>query len=423
MANIKFRLRTPKLKNKLQSIQVIYSFGSNDKFVFSTGIKTTPKDWNSKKQIISVGNKKNHEINNLLTDLKSVVEEKIYNHVIKNKEILTKSILKDFLKEYFNPHKQKKTDKLLSFIELFIKNSQNSISSFTGKIIAKGTYDNYIQTFKWLQKFEKEKNIILYFDNIDLNFYKDYVNFLQSKNFATNTIAKNLKGLRTFLNSATEKGINTNMTYKKPFFKIITEKTESIYLNEKELKQIYNYDFSENKKLEKVRDLFIIGCWTGLRFSDYKKIDIKDVNLINEIEILTVVTEKTKQIVKIPLKKEVKDILNKYEGKAPQDVTNLKFNEYIKEVCRIVGINENIKKTITRGGVLQIETYPKYKLVGSHTARRSFATNLYKNNFPAISIMQITGHTTEQSFLSYIKVTKEEHAQLLANHWNNFNKI
>jgi len=75
-------------------------------------------------------------------------------------------------------------------------------------------------------------------------------------------------------------------------------------------------------------------------------------------------------------------------------------------------------KSITKGGKRITEAHPKWELVTSHTARRSFATNLYKSGFPSISIMGITGHRTEKAFLKYIKVTPEEHAMLLQKHWS-----
>lgn len=103
----------------------------------------------------------------------------------------------------------------------------------------------------------------------------------------------------------------------------------------------------------------------------------------------------------------------------PTPINKLLFNKLIKEVCKAVGIDGP-----TEGAVMNVRTkrkeagvFPKYMLVSSHTCRRSFATNLYLMNFPTLSIMKITGHTTESSFLSYIKVTPKEHAQKLLEHW------
>ena len=131
--------------------------------------------------------------------------------------------------------------------------------------------------------------------------------------------------------------------------------------------------------------------------------------------MLKVRTEKTDEEVIIPLHPVAKSILEKYNG-TPRLISNQKFNEYIKDVCEIVGLNETITLTRTCGGKKMRITKPKFKFVSSHTARRSFATNAYKAGVPTLAIMAITGHRTEKVFLKYVKVTKEEHANLVSQH-------
>ncbi len=126
---------------------------------------------------------------------------------------------------------------------------------------------------------------------------------------------------------------------------------------------------------------------------------------------------KTGNKVWIPMHPVVESILEKYEFEIPSIITNQKFNEALKVIAEKAKINTPFHKRITKGGVSRSTEYPKWQLVTSHTARRSFATNLYKSGFPSISIMQITGHKTETAFLKYIKVTPEEHAKLLQMHW------
>jgi integrase len=128
---------------------------------------------------------------------------------------------------------------------------------------------------------------------------------------------------------------------------------------------------------------------------------------------------KTGKKVIIPLHPVVTAILNKYHGVLPKPVTNQEFNRELKNIAEAAKIKEQTHKAITKGGVKTSKAYPKHKLVSSHCARRSFATNLYKSGFPTISIMAITGHTTERSFLKYIKVTPDEHALKLQEHWGN----
>lgn len=100
------------------------------------------------------------------------------------------------------------------------------------------------------------------------------------------------------------------------------------------------------------------------------------------------------------------------------------IHTYIKKICELVGINKVVKGSLINPKTRRKETgmFPKYKLVSSHTCRRSFATNMYLMNFPTLSIMQITGHTTEKSFLKYIMVIPKEHADKLLAHWEEYYK-
>lgn len=214
------------------------------------------------------------------------------------------------------------------------------------------------------------------------------------------------------MKAANEQELTDNTKY--TTFKNISEESQAVALSEKELDLLAKFDFSQSPRLERTRDLFLIGCWTGLRFSDFTRIkreNIKD-------NMLTIQQQKTNEFVTIPLHPVFISIWEKYNGVLPASISNQKFNDNLKDVCKEAGINERVMKSITKGGKKQTTVYEKWQLVSSHTARRTFATNLYKSGFPSISIMQITGHKTESSFLKYIKVTKEEHAKMLMMHWS-----
>ena len=223
------------------------------------------------------------------------------------------------------------------------------------------------------------------------------------------------------MNEAAERKLHTNTAHKSRKFKILSENVDSIYLNETELNTLFEYDFRTDpdlkdvtvRKLERVRDLFLIGAWTGCRFGDFTTIrpeNIKD-------GFIYVEQEKTGNRVKIPLHPVVSAILTRYDGKLPRAISNQKFNDYIKDVAKAAGLATPETISYTKAGARVTETKPKHELISSHTARRSFATNLYKSKFPTIGIMKLTGHTTEKSFLKYIKVTPDEHAEMLQKHW------
>jgi integrase len=160
--------------------------------------------------------------------------------------------------------------------------------------------------------------------------------------------------------------------------------------------------------------LFIIGCYTGLRFSDLSQ--LRKENIIKGGHMAKISTIKTGEMVMIPLKGIVKTILNKYEGIVPEALSNQKMNEYLKEVGELAKLNESILITSTKGGKRSTETFKKFELITTHTARRSFASNAYLSGVPTISIMKITGHRTEKSFLKYIKISQEDNANKLIAH-------
>ena len=185
-------------------------------------------------------------------------------------------------------------------------------------------------------------------------------------------------------------------------------------MNESELKRIYQLDLSNQKKYENVRDVFIIGCYTGLRFSDLKQLQKEHFNFENNI--IKIESKKTGKTVVIPLHSTVKEIFNKYGYNLPRVISNQKMNDYLKHISKHAQINDIVEHSRTQGGLKRKVNLYKYELVTVHTARRSFATNSFISGIPAISIMKITGHKTEKSFLKYIKISDEENAKLMMKH-------
>jgi integrase len=159
--------------------------------------------------------------------------------------------------------------------------------------------------------------------------------------------------------------------------------------------------------------MFIIGCDTGLRFSDLSRLTKDNINSDNTISIKT---QKTGKVVVIPMTPRVKTIFEKYNYVLPDSISNQKYNEYLKDIARRANLKEPISTTRTIKGMLVTRTVEKWELVTSHTARRSFATNAFLADVPAIAIMKITGHKTESAFMKYIKMTAKDNAIKLQSH-------
>ena len=312
----------------------------------------------------------------------------------------------------------KKADKVtfLAFLADFIERSKTGTRlASKGKPIAPSTIKSYTTTKHCLEKYEQYYNRKVDFENMDMVFYNDFTKYLtlvlrQSANY----IGKHIKIIKSVLNEATELGFNKNVSFKSRGFTAVNEETETVYLPEHELTEIAALDLSEIPRLDKVRDLFLIGCYTGLRFSDLSTLRSEHI----KAGMITITAIKTGKPVVIPVHRTVRNIMKKYGGQLPKAISNQKTNEALKEITKKVKVlKKEVSISGTKAGVLVAKTIPKHDLVTTHTARRSFATNQFLAGIPTITIMAITGHKTEKAFMRYIKVAPTEHAVILQSAW------
>lgn len=335
-----------------------------------------------------------------------------------NKEWLDTIIDKFHFPEKYEEVKTPAT--LLAIVDDFIKKAPERKDS-NGHTISVKTIYQYKQLQTMLHRFantqfhmnkkKSKQDWELY--ELDKAFYDKYVNFMYHEGYKLNTVGKHIKNLKVILNSLPEELKAGCKILNSRECKKLSEDIDNVYLNERELRLIEDYDFSDNPSLDRIRDWFLLLCWTGCRYSDLDKLReeyIRD-------DLFQFRQQKTNNVVAIPLHPTVKKILSKYNGEIPAPISNQKFNAGLKEAMRIIGIDETIKIKHTTGGVLKEEDHKKYELISSHTGRRSFASNAYLAGIPSITIMKITGHKTEAAFLRYIKITPEEHARKMAEAW------
>ena len=221
------------------------------------------------------------------------------------------------------------------------------------------------------------------------------------------TIEKKLGYLRWFLNWATDRGYNTNLDYKKfhPTLKMTQRKV--IYLTKEEIARVRDLELSESQAyLDPIRDIFLFCCFSGLRHSDVNNLRRSDVKG-DHIEVTTV---KTADSISIELNKVTKAILEKYkdtpfkDGKALPNYTNQAMNRDIKELCRLAGIDEEIRVTTYKGNVRTDKIQPKWELVGTHTGRRTFIVNALSMGITPNVVMKWTGHSDYKAMKPYIDI-------------------
>lgn len=224
-----------------------------------------------------------------------------------------------------------------------------------------------------------------------------------SKNYQGSIISK----LRTVMSEGYKLKYHHNEAFQN--FKKFVEQPDTVYLTTAEVDKLWHLDLQDEME-KKVRDLFLIGVYTAARFSDYSKLSKDNISK----GFITFNQQKTADSVVIPLSPRVAEILKRNGGHAPE-VNQVVFNREIKTVCMKAKINDKVQVTRSKGARHETTTEPKWKLVSSHTARRTGATLLYKSGVPSRQVMLITGHKSEQAFRSYIRITKEENAQALQN--------
>lgn len=289
---------------------------------------------------------------------------------------------------------------LLSFIDQYVKECKE------GKIKrAPNTIKKYVTLKNQLTDYSPGVN----FASIGKEFYTEFVGHLRTSGLKENSVGKAIKTLKAILSEANERNIYEGREHKKKYFKAPSVETDAIYFNENEIKKIESLKLKTGEKhLQSELDRFIVSYYFLLRYSDSIRID-KSMLYKNSKgqEFIQIRAQKTNNEVRVPVKPIVKNILerNKYSLSAD---TNQEANWKIKEVCRLAGIEEVV--------YVNGKKAPKHKFASTHTARRSGATNLYLQGVSVKFIMDLGGWKTMKEFMGYIRITKQETADTMADH-------
>ena len=259
-----------------------------------------------------------------------------------------------------------------------------------------------------------------FFDERGLN---DYVGYLRDvKEMRNTTIGKQLSFLKWFLRWAFKKGVHQNNAYDSYKPKLKSTQKKIIFLTWDELNRLREFKIPSNKQaLERVRDVFLFQCFTGLRYSDVFNLRRSDIKG-DHIEVTTV---KTSDSLIIELNNHSKAILDKYKDvpfendKVLPVITNQKMNDYLKELAELAGIDEPIRQTYYKGNERIDDVTPKYALLGTHAGRRTFISNALALGIPPQVVMKWTGHSDYKAMKPYIDIADD----IKANAMSKFNQL
>lgn len=404
MAKVRYNLHNPKEKETL--VRLVYRYPAG-RLVWYTGVKVKPGDWNQKTMRVRGSNRLANAINQKLDTLEAQAE-KIALEYWNRAETLPLQTFRQELTAFAEGRVLEKQGgvSLLEFFEQLIQERRAS------GVFSRLTVNTYRSTLAKVGQYEKETRRKVDFDRVDLDFHGKFTGWLAGKGYRANYIHKVIRTLKSFLAVAYDRGLTNNTAFRSRAFTAKQEEVEHIYLNEDELNRMESAVL--DKRLDRVRDLFLIGCYTGLRFSDYTALTPANIVTVDGVELFTIVMQKTRRRVSMPVFPQVRRILDKRGGVPPAGMSNQKLNKYVREVCRAAGLSDSVTVTRFKGGLRVDTSVEKWTLVTSHTARRSFATNEYlravREGRSYRPIMDILGHRTERVFFRYIKVSSEQTA-------------
>ncbi|MDC1379075.1 phage integrase SAM-like domain-containing protein [Algibacter sp.] len=404
-ARLSFRINGEN-KHPIKGIEMPYSYYTR------TEIETTKTFWQEYKKgkKFRDGDKANEkeDINKETQSLRTYVIAK-FNKV--DTSTIDKNWLKNTIHNYYNPPEPEEKEliphNLFDYWDYYLNIRANELSDTEQR--------KFKVTKRKVQRYQKEINKTLAIIDINDNFKKNFLEYCDSESYALSTIKKDLGLIKRVCMHARTKGIETspeleNLKSSLVSKKVEKEKIPKIYLSFDELDKIKAVKGLPDY-LKNVRDWIIISCYTGQRVSDFMRFNKSMIRIDNGIEVLDITQVKTGKNVTIPLLPEVISILDKRNGEFPHAMSDQRYNEWIKLVCKRAKISNRKKGRLTKNinpnqegqSIIRnvLGTYPKWQLVSSHVGRRSFCTNYY-GKIATTYIKNITAHSTEAQLLTYI---------------------
>lgn len=305
---------------------------------------------------------------------------------------------------------------LNGFIDQFVEDCESGVRlSPKRQKLKPSSIGSYKTTKGYLMKFQEQSKKILTlkdFSQTDIDKFSDFL--IIDEEFAMNTHAKSMMDLLQIIKYAVKLKKIPAAKLVELEFDTRREETDSIYLAENEILQLLEINEFDDQVHEHVRDVFVVGCFTAMRFSDYSTIDPSAIRN-NRLEF---VQKKTGNKVTIPIHPVVNMILKKYDNALPKVPKNNEFNRIIKLVGeKLPCLHVPFTKQVTYGRERKELVDMKFNYLQTHTARRSFCSNEYLKGTDPLIIMSISGHKSHKSFMRYIKVSGDQFADKLEKIW------
>lgn len=354
------------------------------------------------------------EINDIIAAMNEVeVQIKDIEHVIELEGLEFSSLLvinklKELRGDVTIEVNEKDNDPIFTeYMYDFVQNNKGKKKASTLKVY--GTVHNMVVAY------EKSRLRRYKISEVDYDYIKGLCEYLVKINCLNSTINRRIRHVKGFVKDAMKQGYIVNNTYLN--YNWSEDELEVLALTQEELKSIEDLDLSDKPRLEKVKDIFLFSCYTGLRYSDLKVLN--KANIKGDFIKLTAV--KTMSLQAIPLIGKSRSLIDKYKSDDSDllfPVPSLqKINEYVKEVAKLADIGSIIEKVRYSGAERIITVVPKHDLITIHCARRTFVTLSLELGMSAEEVMPITGHKDYKNFKRYHHLTEKRAKEALITAW------
>ncbi len=416
----------------------------------STGIEVDAAKWNLKRDGVAFRNFQSSPEGEKLFNYLGKIEKAI-NYQLEQGTVLTSPDVRKIIEEIvFEEEKRLQEEKmeqerlemekanrltLNQYMDKYVEDIKSGArSTYKGSNFSPNSAKTINSVANRIKEFQEEQGRVLGFEDIDMDFYRDFMAFMKSKSYNINTTGKIINLFKTMLACAEEDGYPVNPAFRYKSFKGQRVLVDTIYLTRQDLKKMMAVNLSKmDPCYAKARDIFMIGVWTAQRVSDYNHLTKENLSeqVIRKkekngsytertVKTLTIVQQKTGKRVIIPCCKELCKILDKYPDEFPF-LWDQKLNKYIKEIGKKAGLTDPVEVTTTKGGKIEKTILPKYELITTHTARRTGATLMYLAGMDVFDICKFTGHSDVQTLLRYIRADELETFKKVAEHYDYFN--
>jgi site-specific recombinase XerD len=284
------------------------------------------------------------------------------------------------------------------------------------KLMDDSLKNQYAKFVKILKEYETVISEKLQLRNVMISDLNSFVDYLEVENYQVSTIERHIGRFRFFMNRASEYNIEVNQSFKQRIYLDKEDDFEGIYLNEVEIQSIIDEDFSNDYELNIAKQNLLIGLHTGLRVSDFLKLDTSNIT----DGVIKIRTKKTNAKVVIPVHPVVKSIIDSNFGNLPPKISSSDFNKHIKTICQVCKIDNVIHGKLFDKDLKRKKNgyFEKYKLISSHVCRRSFATLNY-NKVSKEVLNAVCGWSKNSNQVEhYNKTSKLEYANIMQSQWN-----